>query len=198
MAQVKFSALLPASLATKLGLGASAPSGTANLTANQLAGLVVDNARKLAAAVIGPTVKEGGAAARMGVTTLVSGAKVINTTAVTANSRIFVGVQSLGTVTTPKTVARPAPASRSPRPTTPTPPWSPGRSSSRRADPRPRPRIPPRGTTTMADLSMSDVSQIVGALYLENVALRRANADLQQEAPAAEPPTDSVPAADAT
>jgi hypothetical protein len=50
----------------------------------------------------------------------------------------------------------------------------------------------------MADLSMSDVSQIVGALYLENVALRRANADLQQEAPAAEPPTDSVPAADAT
>jgi hypothetical protein len=105
MAQVKFSALLPASLATKLGLGASAPSGTANLTANQLAGLVVDNARKLAAAVIGPTVKEGGAAARMGVTTLVSGAKVINTTAVTANSRIFVGVQSLGTVTTPKTVA---------------------------------------------------------------------------------------------
>lgn len=39
-----------------------------------------------------------GSNAKMGVTTLVAGTKVVTTTAVTANSRIFITVQSLGTV----------------------------------------------------------------------------------------------------
>jgi hypothetical protein len=43
-----------------------------------------------------------GANATMGVATLVAGSKVVSTTKVTANSRIFTSIQSLGTVTVPK------------------------------------------------------------------------------------------------
>jgi hypothetical protein len=43
-----------------------------------------------------------GTNATMGVATLVAGSKVVSTTKVTANSRIFVSIQSLGTVTVPK------------------------------------------------------------------------------------------------
>lgn len=42
---------------------------------------------------------------RHGVATLVTGAKVVTTTAVTASSRIFLTTQSLGTVTAPKPIA---------------------------------------------------------------------------------------------
>jgi hypothetical protein len=48
-------------------------------------------------------VKEG-SNATMGIATMVSGTKTVSTTKVTANSRIYLTVQSLGTVTTPKTV----------------------------------------------------------------------------------------------
>lgn len=41
---------------------------------------------------------------RRGVTTLVAGSKVVADTQITANSRILVGYQSLGTVTTPKSL----------------------------------------------------------------------------------------------
>jgi hypothetical protein len=50
------------------------------------------------------TVAEG-TNATMGTATLVTGTKVVSTTAVTANSRIFLTVQSLGTVTAPTMVA---------------------------------------------------------------------------------------------
>lgn len=53
----------------------------------------------------GLSLTEGGAAAKSGVATLVAGSKVVNTTAVAANSRIFLTVQSLGTVTAPKPLA---------------------------------------------------------------------------------------------
>jgi hypothetical protein len=43
-----------------------------------------------------------GTNATMGVATLVAGSKVVSTTKVTANSRIFTSIQSLGTVTVPK------------------------------------------------------------------------------------------------
>jgi hypothetical protein len=43
-----------------------------------------------------------GTNATMGVATLVAGTKVVSTTKVTANSRIFTSIQSLGTVTVPK------------------------------------------------------------------------------------------------
>lgn len=52
----------------------------------------------------GVKIKEG-ANARQGVTTLVLGTKVVANTSVTVNSRIFVGIQSLGTVTAPKAIA---------------------------------------------------------------------------------------------
>lgn len=52
----------------------------------------------LATAGSGLKVKEGGAAARMGAATLVAGTVVVNTTAVTANSRIMLaGQNSSGT-----------------------------------------------------------------------------------------------------
>lgn len=50
-------------------------------------------------------VNESGASAKTGVATLVAGSKVVSTTAVAANSRIFLTVQSLGTVAAPKAVA---------------------------------------------------------------------------------------------
>lgn len=46
-----------------------------------------------------------GTNATMGTATLVTGTKVVSTTAVTANSRIHLTVQSLGTVTAPTAVA---------------------------------------------------------------------------------------------
>jgi hypothetical protein len=46
-----------------------------------------------------------GTNATMGTATLVTGVKVVNTTKVTANSRIFLTTQSLGTVAAPKAVA---------------------------------------------------------------------------------------------
>lgn len=49
----------------------------------------------------GLKIKEGGAAAKMGVATLVGGTVVVATTAVTANSRILLTGQSLGTVVAP-------------------------------------------------------------------------------------------------
>lgn len=52
----------------------------------------------------GLQIKEG-TNATMGVGTLVLGTKTINTTKVTANSRIFLSIESLGTVVVPKTVA---------------------------------------------------------------------------------------------
>ncbi|MFV6033167.1 hypothetical protein [Streptomyces sp. NPDC056264] len=50
----------------------------------------------LAVAGSGIRIKEGGAAARMGVATLVAGTVVVNTTAVTANSRIFLTCNTSG------------------------------------------------------------------------------------------------------
>lgn len=47
----------------------------------------------------------GGAAAVSGVATLVAGTKTVSTTAVTANSRITLSIQNLGTVSAPKPVA---------------------------------------------------------------------------------------------
>lgn len=52
---------------------------------------------------IGLKVKEG-ANARMGVATLVAGTVVVATTAVAANSRIFLTAQTLGTVTAPSSL----------------------------------------------------------------------------------------------
>jgi hypothetical protein len=59
---------------------------------------------KLGTAGNGLYVKEG-SNATMGVTTLVLGTKVISTNKVTANSRIFLMTQSLGTVTVPSALA---------------------------------------------------------------------------------------------
>lgn len=50
-------------------------------------------------------VAEGGAATKMGLATLVLGVSVVGTTSVTAQSRIFLSVESLGTVTVPTVVA---------------------------------------------------------------------------------------------
>jgi hypothetical protein len=52
----------------------------------------------------GITIKEG-SNAKMGVATLSAGSVVVSTTVVTASSRIFITVQSLGTVTVPSQVA---------------------------------------------------------------------------------------------
>lgn len=98
-------------------------SGTANITGatHLLAGLTVDGFTALAAAQTsgnftvfgsalilgvagtGLQVKEG-ANACQGVATLVGGTVTVNTTKVTANSRIQVTIQALGTVTAPKAI----------------------------------------------------------------------------------------------
>jgi hypothetical protein len=57
----------------------------------------------LGTAGVGIAVKEG-TNATMGTVTLVTGSATINTSKVTANSRIFLTVQSLGTVTSPKPI----------------------------------------------------------------------------------------------
>jgi hypothetical protein len=62
------------------------------------------NGFTLAAAGQGFRIKEG-SNARMGTATLVLGVSVVSNTSVTANSRIFLSVESLGTVTVPTVVA---------------------------------------------------------------------------------------------
>ncbi len=57
------------------------------------------------AALGGFKVQEGTANAAMGVATLVTGTKVVNTTKVTANSRILLTAQALGTVVVPTAIA---------------------------------------------------------------------------------------------
>lgn len=51
----------------------------------------------------GLTIKEG-SNARMGVSTMVGGSVVVSNTSVTANTRIFLSIQSLGTVAAPKAI----------------------------------------------------------------------------------------------
>lgn len=53
---------------------------------------------------VGLSIKEG-SNAKMGTATLVAGTVTVSTTAVTASSRIFLTIQSLGTVTVPKAIA---------------------------------------------------------------------------------------------
>jgi hypothetical protein len=53
----------------------------------------------------GIKIKEGGTSARMGVVTLSGGTATISNASVTANTRIQVTIQSLGTVTSPKAIA---------------------------------------------------------------------------------------------
>ena len=67
---------------------------------------IIDNTKGLSLvnAGLGIQIKEG-SNARMGVVTLVLGVKVVSNTSVTANSRIFLSVESLGTVTVPTVVA---------------------------------------------------------------------------------------------
>lgn len=50
----------------------------------------------LLASALGLSVKEGGAAAKMGTAVLVAGTVVVPTTAVTANTRVFVSAQTAG------------------------------------------------------------------------------------------------------
>lgn len=66
--------------------------------------LQVDGDIKLKTAGQGIYIKEG-SNATMGVATLVAGVATINTTKVTANSRINISIQSLGTVASPKAIA---------------------------------------------------------------------------------------------
>jgi hypothetical protein len=67
-------------------------------------GIITASDIKLTPAGGGVLVKEG-TNAKMGVVTLVAGTATVNTTKVTANSRIFLSVESLGTVTVPTAVA---------------------------------------------------------------------------------------------
>lgn len=85
--------LTPAGSATSFVIGGSAAAVVTpdlQLTAN----LLINTAGK------GISIKEG-SNARMGLATLSSGTIVVTTTAVTANSRIFVTAQTLGTITVP-------------------------------------------------------------------------------------------------
>lgn len=70
-----------------------------------LADLVNDGGTVASLSVSGALSMTEGSNKRMGTATLVTGAKVVATTAVTANSRIFLTVQSLGTVSAPKAIA---------------------------------------------------------------------------------------------
>lgn len=83
--------------------GTGAQSLAARITVNETASTFVGNV-SLSVAGNGLLVKEG-SNATMGVATLSGGLVGVATTKVTANSRIFVTVQSLGTVTVPKAVA---------------------------------------------------------------------------------------------
>lgn len=76
-----------------------------NTRASSLGGaLSVGGDLKVTTAGKGLFVAEG-SNAKMGTATLSAGTVTVSTTAVTANSRIFLTVQSLGTVTTPKAIA---------------------------------------------------------------------------------------------
>lgn len=68
-------------------------------------GMRLDSGGQLAMKIIGKglSIAEG-ANAKMGVSTLVAGTVVVNTTAVTANSRILLTYQSLGTITLPSSL----------------------------------------------------------------------------------------------
>ena len=65
---------------------------------------IIGNHVKIVTAGYGIFIKEG-SNARMGTATLSSGTATVSTTAVSATSRIFLTIQSLGTVTSPKSVA---------------------------------------------------------------------------------------------
>lgn len=81
----------------------TAPVAASSSTANTMRNvLIVDNAGQIKAQVAGAgySVKEG-TNAKMGTAVLVLGTLVVNTTAVTATSRIFLCHQNLGTITVP-------------------------------------------------------------------------------------------------
>jgi len=79
--------------AAMLLLGAA---GDVNLYRNAGGNLTTDDSFVLAAAGTGIQIKEGGAAARSGTATLVAGTVTVNTTGVTANSRIYLTAQTSG------------------------------------------------------------------------------------------------------
>lgn len=83
------------------GAGTGDPT---DLTAAQGAAILGLVDFKLLTAGLGFYIKEG-TNATMGVATLVAGTVTVATTKVTANSRIFLTVQALGTVATPKAIA---------------------------------------------------------------------------------------------
>lgn len=72
------------------------PAGDVNVYRTAAGGLGTDDNLVLAAAGTGLQIKEGGAAAKMGTATLVAGTVVVATTAVTANSRVFLTAQTSG------------------------------------------------------------------------------------------------------
>lgn len=65
---------------------------------------IIGNHVKIVTAGYGIFIKEG-SNARMGTATLSSGTATVSTTAVSATSRIFLTIQSIGTVTSPKSIA---------------------------------------------------------------------------------------------
>lgn len=81
-----------------------ASSRDTTLRRSAAAVLATDGSFSLATVGGGLLIKEG-ANATMGVATMVAGTVTVNTTKVTASSRVQVTVQSLGTVTAPKAVA---------------------------------------------------------------------------------------------
>ena len=93
-----------------LRLNGNAYNGGSNFLDNKNSGgtLVssIDNLGNFIANVAGVGLKiNEGSNARMGAATLASGTVTVSNTSVTANTRIFLTVQSLGTVTAPKAVA---------------------------------------------------------------------------------------------
>lgn len=84
---------------TATNISASNMTATQNITAAGSTSVIQVNA-----AGGGFKVKEG-TNATMGVVTLVAGASVVATTKVTANSRIFLSIQVLGTVAAAKAIA---------------------------------------------------------------------------------------------
>lgn len=62
-------------------------------------------ARAAATGRIGATLTDFDAVVRTGTAVLVSGSKVVDDTSITANSRIFLTCQELGTVTVPQALA---------------------------------------------------------------------------------------------
>lgn len=87
-------------------------TNTANIENNGTAYLTIDSSQNttltgnaiISVAGKGLQVKEG-SNARMGTATLVAGTVTVNNTSVTANTRIFLTIQSLGTVAVAKAIA---------------------------------------------------------------------------------------------